>query len=264
MSLRQSAEVARRAGLLTSLEKGDILFIDEIHRLTTNVEEYLYSAMEDFYIDIILDQGAGSRSIRLDVPPFTLIGATTRQGSISAPLRSRFVLHIRLDYYPADVLQQIVTRSAGLLHVEIDPPGSMEIARRSRGTPRIANNLLRWVRDFAQVKHNKAITRDIAHEALVMLEIDDNGLDEMDKRLLETLIFKFEGRAVGVKSLAVALGEDPVTIEEVYEPYLIQEGYLVRTPQGRIATGKAYQRFGLAPKPGNRPGSPQPDLFGGG
>ncbi len=244
------------AGLLTSLEEGDILFIDEIHRLNTNVEEYLYSAMEDFYIDIILDQGAGSRSIRLDVPPFTLIGATTRQGSISAPLRSRFVLHVRLDYYPATILQQIVNRSAGLLGVQIDEDGSMEIARRSRGTPRIANNLLRWVRDFAQVRADNAITKNIAHQALTMLDIDENGLDEMDKRLLESLVHKFEGRPVGVKSLSVALGEDAVTIEEVYEPFLIQEGYLMRTPQGRMATSKTYRYFGLNPNRG-----PQPELF---
>ncbi len=245
------------AGLLTSLEEGDILFIDEIHRLTTNVEEYLYSAMEDFYIDIILDQGAGSRSIRLDIPPFTLIGATTRQGSISSPLRSRFILHIRLDYYPTPVLQQIILRSAGLLGVPIDEPASMEIARRSRGTPRIANNLLRWVRDFAQVRAGNKITVESANDALKMLDIDEHGLDEMDKRILEAMVHKFEGRPVGVKSMAVALGEDTVTIEEVYEPFLIQEGYLMRTPQGRIATSKTYALLGMKPPtsgPRNQPG----------
>ncbi len=252
------------AGLLTSLEEGDILFIDEIHRLSTNVEEYLYSAMEDFYIDIILDQGAGSRSIRLDVPPFTLIGATTRQGSISSPLRSRFVLHVRLDYYPAEVLKRIVLRSAGLLNVSIDDDGAMEIARRGRGTPRITNNLLRWVRDYAQVKHDNHINKEVAHAGLLMLDIDENGLDEMDKRIMEALIYKFEGRPVGVKSLAVALGEDVVTLEEVYEPYLIQEGYLMRMPQGRMATQKAYKIFGLKPSTNIGKGlgqAPQPNLF---
>lgn len=249
------------AGLLTGLEEGDILFIDEIHRLSTNVEEYLYSAMEDFYIDIILDQGAGSRSIRLDVSPFTLIGATTRQGAISSPLRSRFMLHVRLDYYPAEILQTIVKRSAGLLGVSIDEDGALEIARRARGTPRIANSMLRWTRDFAQVRHDNHITAEIAKDGMKMIDVDEHGLDEMDNRILEALIYKFEGRAVGVKSLSVALGEDSITIEEVYEPFLIQEGYLIRTPQGRLATGKAYRRFGLDPK-SSTPNA-QPNLFNG-
>jgi holliday junction DNA helicase RuvB len=231
------------AGLLTGLEDGDILFIDEIHRLNTTYEEYLYSAMEDFYIDIVLDQGAGSRSIRLDIARFTLIGATTRQGLISAPLRSRFGLHIRLDYYPADVLAQIIRRSAGILNIAIEDEGAAEIARRSRGTPRIANNLLRRVRDFAQVRAGNIITRTVARDALAMLEIDDCGLDEMDCRLLETILFKFNGGPVGVKNLAVSVGEEAGTIEEVYEPFLIQEGFLIRTPQGRVATPKAARRF---------------------
>jgi len=251
------------AGLLTGMEEGDILFVDEIHRLSTTVEEYLYSAMEDFYIDIILDQGAGSRSIRLDIPPFTLIGATTRQGSISAPLRSRFGLHVRLDYYPADVLQKIVTRSARILDVEMEPEGSLEVARRSRGTPRVANNLLRWVRDYAQEVSKSGVNKAVAAAALEMMEIDDDGLDEMDNRLLEAILFKFGGGPVGVKNLAVALGEEQGTIEEVYEPYLIQEGFLQRTPQGRVATEKAAKRFGVTvrglprkPRPGDAP-----DLF---
>jgi Holliday junction DNA helicase RuvB len=233
------------AGLLTGLEEGDILFIDEIHRLNTTVEEYLYSAMEDFFIDIVIDQGAGSRSIRLDVPPFTLIGATTRQGLLSAPLRTRFGLQIRLDYYPADILQTIVDRSAGILEVPIDTEGAAEIARRSRGTPRVANNLLRRVRDFAQVKADGHIVREVAQDGLSMLEIDQDGLDEMDNRILETILFKFDGGPVGIQNLAVSIGEEADTLQEVYEPFLIQEGFLVRTPQGRIVTARAAQRFGV-------------------
>lgn len=249
------------AGLLTGLEEGDVLFIDEIHRLNTAYEEYLYSAMEDFYIDIVLDQGAGSRSIKLDIARFTLVGATTRQGLISSPLRSRFGLHVRLDYYPVEVLQEIVVRSAGILQVEIDPDGAMEVARRSRGTPRIANNLLRRVRDYAQVKADGVVTRAVAQAALTMHDIDDFGLDEMDCRLLETLLFKFNGGPVGVKNLAVSVGEEVGTIEEVYEPFLIQEGFLVRTPRGRMATPKTAQRFGATmamPATGG-----QLELFGG-
>ena len=233
------------AGLFYSLEEGDILFIDEIHRLSTNVEEYMYSAMEDYYIDIVLDQGAGSRSVRLDIPRFTLIGATTRQGLISAPLRSRFGLHIRLDYYPAETLAEIIKRSANILNTDIKEDGTSEISRRSRGTPRIANNLLRRVRDYAQVKADNLINKDIASKALAMLEIDDDGLDEMDNRLLEAILFKFDGGPVGVKNLAVALGEETGTIEEVYEPFLIQEGFITRSPQGRVATAKAAARFGV-------------------
>lgn len=231
------------AGLLTALETGDILFIDEIHRLPTTVEEYLYSAMEDFFIDIMLDQGPGSRSVRLNIAPFTLIGATTRQGMLSAPLRSRFNIHCRLDYYTPSDLTQIVTRSASILKVEMNPEGALEIATRSRGTARIANNLLKWVRDYAAVKCDGKIDKTAAHHALAMLDIDPDGLDEMDKRILEALIFKFNSRPVGLKSLAVAIGEEQDTIEEVYEPYLIQEGYIMRTSQGRIPTMKAQQRF---------------------
>ena len=233
------------AGLLTNLEEGDVLFIDEIHRLQKTIEEYLYPAMEDFKLDIIIDQGPNARSVRLNLPRFTLIGATTRSGLLSAPLLTRFPIRERLDYYHAEQLEKIVVRSANLLNVIIDEAGAREIARRSRGTPRIANNLLRRVRDYAQVKGDGKITSQIADYALAMLEIDQNGLDEMDKRILEAIIVKFGGGPVGVNSLAVAVGEEPDTIEEVYEPYLIMEGYLNRTPQGRVATELSYQKLGL-------------------
>jgi len=233
------------AGLLTNLEEGDVLFIDEIHRLQKTIEEYLYPAMEDFKLDIIIDQGPNARSVRLNLPRFTLIGATTRSGLLTAPLLTRFPMRERLDYYHAEQLQSIVTRSAHLLNVEIEPGGAHEIARRSRGTPRIANNLLRRVRDYAQVKHDGRITVAVADKALEMLEIDQNGLDEMDKRILETIIVKFGGGPVGVGSLSVAVGEEPDTLEEVYEPYLIMEGYLNRTPQGRVATELSYKKLGL-------------------
>jgi Holliday junction DNA helicase RuvB len=233
------------AGLLTTLEPGDILFIDEIHRMQRSVEEYLYSAMEDFVLDIMIDQGPNARSVRLDLPRFTLIGATTRSGLISAPLRSRFGLANRLDYYPANELQIIVDRSAAKLDIAVEPDGASEIARRSRGTPRIANNLLRRVRDYAQVKADNRITQQVANEALAMLEIDPYGLDEMDKRLLEALATKFGGGPVGLTNLAVAVGEEPDTIEDVYEPYLIQEGYMERTARGRIATPLCYERLNL-------------------
>jgi len=235
------------AGLLTSLERGDILFIDEIHRLPRNVEEYMYSAMEDFVIDIMIDQGPNARSVRLNIPKFTLIGATTRSGLLSSPLRSRFGLTNRLDYYGVDDLRSIVHRSSRILNVDIDEKGAMEVARRSRGTPRITNNLLRWVRDYAQVKAGNKIDRDVADKALSMLDIDEHGLDEMDKRILETIIHKFSGGPVGINSLAVSVGEEAGTIEEVYEPFLIQEGYLKRTPQGRVATERGYEKFGLKP-----------------
>lgn len=235
------------AGLLTSLEQGDILFIDEIHRLPTAVEEYLYSAMEDFFIDIMLDQGPGARSVRLNLAKFTLIGATTRQGLLSAPLRSRFAIHCRLDYYTPEDLTMIIRRSAAILGIESDQQGAYEIAQRSRGTARIANNLLRWVRDYAQVKSNGTINPDVSREALKMLDIDPDGLDEMDKRILEAMIFKYDSKPVGLKSLAVSIGEEQDTIEEVYEPYLIQEGFMIRTPQGRLPTDKARHRFGLEP-----------------
>lgn len=242
------------AGLLTNLEEGDVLFIDEIHRMQKTIEEYLYPAMEDFKLDIIIDQGPNARSVRLNLPRFTLIGATTRSGLLSAPLLTRFPIRERLDYYQAAQLEKIVVRSANLLNVAIDEAGAREIARRSRGTPRIANNLLRRVRDYAQVKGDGKITSQIADYALAMLEIDQNGLDEMDKRILEAIIVKFGGGPVGVNSLAVAVGEEPDTIEEVYEPYLIMEGYLNRTPQGRIATELSYQKLGLKVLPGRQPG----------
>lgn len=247
-------KAADLAGLLTNLEEGDVLFIDEIHRLQKTIEEYLYPAMEDFKLDIIIDQGPNARSVRLNLPRFTLIGATTRSGLLSAPLLTRFGMRERLDYYCAADLDKIVLRSANLLNVAIEPGGAHEIARRSRGTPRIANNLLRRVRDYAQVRHDGRITVDVADKALAMLEIDENGLDEMDKRILEAIIVKFSGGPVGVNSLAVAVGEEPDTIEEVYEPYLIMEGYLNRTPQGRVATELSYKKLGLKATGGKQPG----------
>lgn len=233
------------AGLLTNLEAGDVLFIDEIHRLQKTIEEYLYPAMEDFILDIIIDQGPNARSVRLNLPRFTLIGATTRSGLLTAPLLTRFPVRERLDYYEAAQLQKIVLRAANLLNIQMDEGGAMEIARRSRGTPRIANNLLRRVRDYAQVRGDGRVTRDMADKALAILEIDENGLDEMDKRILEAVITKFGGGPVGVSSLAVAVGEEPDTLEEVYEPYLIMEGYLKRTAQGRVATDLSYKKLGL-------------------
>src|SRR5436190_12683523 len=241
------------AGLLTNLEAGDVLFIDEIHRLQKTIEEYLYPAMEDFKLDIIIDSGPNARSVRLNLPRFTLIGATTRSGLLTAPLLTRFPIRERLDYYQADQLQQIIVRSARLLAVGIDEKGAREIARRSRGTPRIANNLLRRVRDYAQVRHDGRITVPVADQALAMLEIDQNGLDEMDKRILDAVIGKFGGGPVGINSLAVAVGEEPDTIEEVYEPYLIMEGYLNRTAQGRVATELSYKKLGVKPATGNQP-----------
>ena len=239
------------AGLLTALEPGDILFIDEIHRLNTTVEEYLYSAMEDFFIDIMLEQGAGARSVRLTVPRFTLVGATTRQGMISSPLRSRFGLNIRLDYYDVDSLTRILKRSAGILDIEIDDLGAREIAGRCRGTPRIANNLLRRARDYAQIRADSVITGQVAADALGMLQIDNDGLDEMDVRILETIIANFRGGPVGLKNIAVSVGEEEDSIEEVYEPFLIQRGFLVRTPTGRVATPKAWEKLGLSPLRGS-------------
>lgn len=241
------------AGLLTNLNEGEVLFIDEIHRLQRTIEEYLYTAMEDFKLDIVIDQGPNARTVRITLPRFTLIGATTRSGLLTAPLLSRFTIRERLDYYPAEDLQKIVLRSARILGVEIDQEGALEIARRSRGTPRIANNLLKRVRDYAQVRHDGKITCEVARAALAMLEIDEHGLDEMDKRILETVVKKFGGGPVGINSLAVAVGEEPDTIEEVYEPYLIMEGYLKRTPQGRVATERCYQKLGLKPGRGDQP-----------
>src|SRR6266705_6653415 len=245
-------KAANLAGLLTKLDKGDVLFIDEIHRLQKNIEEYLYPAMEDFKLDIIIDQGPNARSVRLNLPRFTLIGATTRSGLLTAPLLTRFAVRERLDYYQAAQLQQIVVRSARLLNVEIEVDGAREIARRSRGTPRIANNLLRRVRDYAQVRSDGRITVAVADQALAMLEIDQNGLDEMDKRILDAVIVKFGGGPVGLNSLAVAVGEEPDTIEEVYEPYLIMEGYLNRTAQGRVATELSYKKLNLSLAKGNQ------------
>lgn len=232
------------AGLLTSLEANDVLFIDEIHRLSPIVEEYLYSAMEDYKIDIMIESGPAARSVQLSLKPFTLIGATTRSGMLTAPLRARFGITSRLQYYTAETLTQIVNRSAGLLGVKITSESALEIARRSRGTPRIANLLLRRVRDFAQVKGDGTITLDIARYALQALNVDRNGLDEMDIRILSTIIDKFKGGPVGLNTIATAVGEEAGTIEEVYEPYLIQEGYLMRTPRGREVTPLAYQHLG--------------------
>ena len=233
------------AGLLTNLDEGDVLFIDEIHRLSPVIEEYLYSAREDYAIDILIDSGPSARSVRIALPPFTLIGATTRKGLLTAPLRARFGIDFRYDYYTADLLQQIVLRSASIMHTAIDEQGAFEIARRSRGTPRIANRLLRRTRDFAEVEGDGRITRGLADHALNALDVDEAGLDEMDARILLALMEKFEGGPVGVSTIAVSVGEDPGTIEEVYEPYLIQEGFLARTPRGRVATRRAYDHFDL-------------------
>ncbi len=234
------------AGLLTSIEAGDIVFIDEIHRMAKTVEEYLYSAMEDFAIDIMIDQGPNARSVRLELPRFTLVGATTRIGLIAAPLRARFGLVNRLDYYVPEDLEEIVKRSAARLGVDIDDAGAIEIAHRSRGTPRIANNLLRRVRDYAQVRAGNRITGDVARESLELLEIDPHGLDEMDVRILETICLKFNGGPVGLSTIAVSVGEEPDTVEEAYEPFLIMEGYLERTPKGRQATSLAFSRLGIS------------------
>ena len=235
------------AGLLTNLEEGDILFIDEIHRIPKTVEEYLYSAMEDFRLDIMIDQGPNARSVRLTIPRFTLVGATTRSGLLTAPLRSRFTLQTRLDYYDRATLETIVRRSCALLKVEIDAGGAQEIAARSRGTPRVANNLINFVRDYAQERATGKITQPVAARALELLEIDAAGLDEMDKRMLRVMAENYAGGPVGMNTIAVAVGEEAETLEEVHEPFLIQEGYLKRTPQGRMLTPKGYQALGLKP-----------------
>lgn len=235
------------AGLLTSLEANDVLFIDEIHRLNPIVEEYLYSAMEDYKIDIMLDSGPNARSVQIGLNPFTLIGATTRSGLLTSPLRARFGINSRLEYYDAELLSRILVRSAGILHTPIDPQGAFEIARRSRGTPRIANNLLRRTRDFAQVKGKGTITMEIAQLALSALDVDQHGLDEMDNRILSTIIEKFKGGPVGLSTIATAVSEEAETIEEVYEPFLIQEGFLKRTARGREATEKAYKHLNIVP-----------------
>jgi Holliday junction DNA helicase RuvB len=232
------------AGLLTSLEPNDVLFIDEIHRLSTVVEEYLYAAMEDYKIDILIDSGPNARSVQINLNPFTLVGATTRSGLLTAPLLSRFGIKSRLEYYPAPVLQKIIERSAGILEVKVDSSAAAEIARRSRGTPRIANGLLRRVRDFAQVLNDGIVDLGITQHALKALNVDEHGLDEMDNRILLAIIEKFKGGPVGISTIATAVGEESGTIEEVYEPFLIQEGFLQRTPRGREVTFKAYEHLG--------------------
>lgn len=233
------------AAILNNLAENDILFIDEIHRLNRQVEEVLYPAMEDYSIDIMIGKGQGARSIRLDLPKFTLVGATTRAGLLTAPLRDRFGVINKLEFYTVDELKQIIIRSAGLLNVEIDEKGATELARRSRGTPRLANRLLKRVRDFAQVKYDGVITEDVANLALDLLEVDKLGLDKGDRSILETMIDKFDGGPVGLDTLAATLGEDSGTLEDVYEPYLIQNGLLQRTPRGRIATRLAYEHLGV-------------------
>ncbi len=233
------------AGILTNLQERDILFIDEIHRLHPSIEEYLYPAMEDFRLDIIIDQGPKARSVRIDLPPFTLVGATTRAGMLTGPMRSRFGIPNRLDYYTVEQLRTILMRSANLLKVEIEPEGAQEIAHRSRGTPRIANHLLRWVRDFAQVRAQNTVTQPVADAALTMLEIDKDGLDEMDQRILDAIIHKFDGGPVGLNSIAVAVHEDASTLEDMHEPYLVMQGYLKRTSRGRVAMPGAYKKLGL-------------------
>ena len=251
VNLRQtSGPVLERAGdlaaLLTNLEPNDVLFIDEIHRLSPVVEEILYPALEDYQIDIMIGEGPAARSVKLDLPPFTLVGATTRAGMLTNPLRDRFGIVSRLEFYTDAELQKIVTRSAGLLECPIVPEGAMEIARRSRGTPRVANRLLRRVRDYAEVKANGSVTREVADAALLMLDVDRLGFDVMDRKLLLAIIEKFSGGPVGLDNIAAAIGEESDTIEDVLEPYLIQQGYVQRTPRGRVATLQAYRHFGIA------------------
>jgi Holliday junction DNA helicase RuvB len=237
------------ASILTNLEPGDVLFIDEIHRLNRVVEEVLYPAMEDFQLDIVIGKGPAARSIRLDLPPFTLVGATTRSGLLTSPLRERFGVQCRLDYYHVSEIRDIILRSARILSVDVDEDGAYELARRSRGTPRIANRLLRRVRDFAQVRAEGRIDYEVGCEALALFEVDDVGLDKMDKMILSTIIEKFNGGPVGVNTLAVSVGEEIDTIEEVYEPYLLQIGFMQRTPRGRVVTEHAYRHLGLGTKP---------------
>mgnify|MGYP005842390263 CR=1 FL=1 len=237
------------AAILTNLQPGDVLFIDEIHRLNRAVEEILYPAMEDFQLDIVIGKGPAARSLRLDLPKFTLVGATTRQGLITSPLRDRFGVNCRLDYYEVDDLNAIVSRSARILGVKIEAGGSKEIAKRSRGTPRVANRLLKRVRDFAEVRGDGHVDRRLAEEALAFLEVDEEGLDKLDRQILSTLIVKFRGSPVGLNTLAASIGEEPGTIEEVYEPYLIKLGFLQRTPRGRVATERAFRHLGLSDIP---------------
>lgn len=233
------------AGILTNLKKGDVLFIDEIHRLNRAVEEYLYPAMEDFSLDLLIDSGPHSRSVQVKLNAFTLVGATTRMGLLTAPMRSRFGMNCRLDYYEPESLVKIIQRSSNLLQMTIEFKVALEIAKRSRGTPRIANNLLRWVRDYAQIKNEGIAEIDVVHKALEMLQIDHHGLDEMDKKILRLMIHHYSGGPVGLNTLAVAIGEDRATVEEVYEPYLITQGFIKRTPRGREVTQKAYDHLGL-------------------
>lgn len=232
------------AGLLTNLQHGDILFIDEVHRMSRTIEEYLYPAMEDFMLDLIIDSGPSARSVQVKLNRFTLVGATTRMGLLTGPLRSRFSLTCRLDYYAPEVLAQMIRRTARILNMEMDDAGAFEIARRCRGTPRIANNLVRWVRDYAQMRAGNRVDKEVVCEALEMLEIDPRGLDELDKKILETIIDHYHGGPVGVGTLAVAIGEEKCTIEEVYEPYLIMQGFIKRTLRGREATALAYEHLG--------------------
>ena len=247
------------AAILTNLEDRDVLFVDEIHRMNRVVEEILYPAMEDFQLDLVIGQGPHARTIKLDLPRFTLVGATTRAGLLSAPLRNRFGVVHRLDYYSDEELHRIIIRSAKILGVEISPEGATELAARSRGTPRVANRILRRVRDFAQVLGDGVITQELAHMALERLEVDERGLDDMDRRILQTLIGKFDGGPVGIETLAVAVGEEKDTIEDIYEPFLIQSGFLARTPRGRTVTRLAFDHFGITPR-----GRPQEELWGAG
>ncbi len=247
------------AGLLTNLNDKDVMFIDEIHRVNNVVEEFLYSAMEDFHIDIMLDKGPNARSVQLALAPFTLVGATTRAGLLTAPMRARFGVVLRMNYYQAAELALIVKRSAHILNIPIEEEAALEIAGRSRGTPRVANRLLRRIRDFAQVLADNRITLDVARDALHRLDVDSKGLDEMDKRILKVIIEKYNGGPVGLNTIAVAVGEESDTIEEVYEPFLIQQGFIKRTARGRMVTQGAYEHFGL--KKGNNPDSPQESLF---
>ena len=252
---------ADMAAILTHLQEGDVLFIDEIHRLNRSIEEILYPAMEDFEIDIVIGQGPSARTIRLELPRFTLIGATTRSGLITTPLRDRFGFSHRLEYYSADDLRQIVRRSAGILDVQIEPDAARELALRSRGTPRIANRLLRRVRDYAQVRHEGDITVAIAFDALRLFEVDDEGLDRVDREILSLILNKFDGGPVGLSTLAVAIGEEADTIEDVYEPFLLQRGFLMRTPRGRVLTRLGYEHCGVKPPATARQGQPD-TLFG--
>jgi holliday junction DNA helicase RuvB len=238
------------AAILTNLDPGEVLFIDEIHRLGPTVEEILYPALEDFRLDLVIGQGPAARTVKIELPRFTLVGATTRAGLISAPLRARFGIVHRLDFYRPEELTEIVLRSARLLGVPIEPEGAMEIARRSRGTPRVSNRLLRRVRDFAQVDRAKAIDLGVARSALSLLEVDEFGFDDVDRKILSTLIEHYDGGPAGIKTLAVSVGEDTGTLEDLYEPYLIQEGFLQRTPRGRVATRRAYQHLGYPQRPG--------------